>query len=43
VRYSVVEFVHKNKEFGVAYRKHWGEMCTGFGGQTWSKETTWKT
>jgi len=26
-------FVHKSKEFGAAYKKLWGEMCTGFGGQ----------
>jgi len=38
----VVEFVHKNKEFGVAYRQLCGETRTGFGGQTWRKKTTWK-
>jgi len=27
-------FVHKRKEIGSTYRKFWGEMCTGFGGQT---------
>jgi len=34
VRYLLVQFVQKNKEIGVAYRKLWGEMCRGIGGQT---------
>jgi len=30
-------FFHKKKEIGGACSKLWGEVCTGFGGQTWRK------